>query len=367
MRRFLLVVSLTIMACIHVEASEGPKWQELLDRAESLGAAGHLDSANVVIDEALEAGLTEYDSSDSTVEVRSYRGSVPERVYFRSYAEAEHMYARVALIREEILGGDHIDVAADLTDLANLYRQQGKYDEAERLSRRALPILEETVSPLPGTRKEVELISSNWKESIGEPLFAHFGREASEDVFKSEAPGKRVIHVATHGYYLEGTCEPEQPKIGFESDIGFVGENPLLLSGLFFAGANLHGEVADSLGIDDGILTAYEVSAMDLSGTEMVVLSACETGLGKVEEGEGIYGLRRAFQMAGARTVISALWPVSDEATADMMSHLYEREDESIPETMHRIQMERIRELRKAGLPDHPYTWAGFIAIGDWR
>jgi CHAT domain-containing protein len=109
------------------------------------------------------------------------------------------------------------------------------------------------------------------------------------------------------------------------------------------------------------------VSAMDLEGTELVVLSACETGLGRVEEGEGVYGLRRAFQMAGARTVISALWPVSDEATADMMGRLYEREDESIPETMRRIQLGKIEELRQEGQPDHPFTWGGFIALGDWR
>jgi CHAT domain-containing protein len=120
------------------------------------------------------------------------------------------------------------------------------------------------------------------------------------------------------------------------------------------------------MGLEDGILTAYEVSAMDLTGTEMVVLSACETGLGRVEEGEGVYGLRRAFQMAGARTVISALWPVSDEETAGLMGDLYTRTGESIPETMRRIQLKRIEAIRAGNGPDHPYTWAGFIALGDW-
>jgi CHAT domain-containing protein len=224
-----------------------------------------------------------------------------------------------------------------------------------------------TVKPLPATRREIELVASGWQGFTDEPATVCLGSDATEDRLKSEAPGKRVIHLATHGYFLEGTCQPQQPERDFESDIGFVGENPLLLSGLFFAGANLHGEGADSLGTEDGILTAYEVSAMDFRGTEMVVLSACETGLGKVEEGEGVYGLRRAFQMAGARTVISALWPVSDEATADMMSQLYERQDESIPETVRRIQLEKINELRQSGQPDHPYLWAGFIAMGDWR
>jgi CHAT domain-containing protein len=223
------------------------------------------------------------------------------------------------------------------------------------------------VSPLPGTKSEVEEIVLRWEESTGEASVACFGGEASEDRFKAEAPNNRVIHLATHGYYLEGACRPDRRERVPGSDMGFVEENPLLLSGLFFAGANLHGEGADSFGAEDGILTAYEVSAMDLKGTELVVLSACETGLGRVEEGEGVYGLRRAFQMAGARTVISALWPVSDEATADMMSRLYERKGESIPETMRRIQLSRINELRQAGRPDHPFTWGGFIALGDWR
>jgi CHAT domain-containing protein len=71
--------------------------------------------------------------------------------------------------------------------------------------------------------------------------------------------------------------------------------------------------------------------------------------------------------MVGARSVISALWPVSDEATAEMMSQLYERRQESIPDTMRRIQIEKIKELRQSGQPDHPFTWAGFIAMGDWR
>jgi CHAT domain-containing protein len=224
-----------------------------------------------------------------------------------------------------------------------------------------------TVSRLRGTRKEIQRIASGWQHSTGETAAVYLGSDATEDLFKADAPGHRVIHLATHGYFLEGRCQPEQPEGALESDIGFVGENPLLLSGLFFAGANLHGEGADSIGAEDGILTAYEVSAMDLEGTEIVVLSACETGLGKVEEGEGVYGLRRAFQMAGARTVISALWRVSDEATADMMSQLYQRKDDSVPGTMRSIQLQKINELRRNGRPDHPYTWAGFVAMGDWH
>ncbi len=221
-----------------------------------------------------------------------------------------------------------------------------------------------TVDPLPGTRKEVEWIAAGWKESTDEPAAFYFGSDASEERFKAEAWGNRVIHLATHGYFLEGVCQPDIPKRGFGDDVGFVGENPLLLSGLFLAGANLHGDDADSLGAEDGILTAEEVSEMVLDGTDLVVLSACETGLGEVKEGEGVYGLRRAFQMAGARTVISALWPISDKETAEMMSQLYDKRGESLPQTIRKIQLRKINELRAQNKVDHPFSWGGFFRSG---
>ncbi len=224
-----------------------------------------------------------------------------------------------------------------------------------------------TVNPLPFTRSEVESVAETWAASLDEPVAVYFGSDASEEKFKVEASGCRVIHLATHGYFLEGACQPDILRRGLDSDIHFVGENPLLLSGLFFAGANLHGEGADSVGAEDGILPAYEVSAMDLEGTELAVLSACETGLGEVKEGEGVYGPRRAFQMAGARTVISALWPASDKVTADMMCRLYDCKSEPLPMTFRRIQLESIDALRSQGKPDHPFTWGAFIALGDWR
>jgi len=224
-----------------------------------------------------------------------------------------------------------------------------------------------TVSALPGTRSEVEKITSKFQESLNEPVVAYFGADASEEHFKEEAPDKRVIHLATHGYFIQDECQVQLSGRGFGMEESYVGENPLLLSGLFLAGANLHGQGADSVGAEDGILTAEEVTAMNLDGTELVVLSACETGLGEVKEGEGVYGLRRAFQMAGARTVISALWPVSDKATAEMMSRLYERKDESLPERIRKLQLETITSLRSQKKVDHPFSWGAFIAMGDWR
>jgi CHAT domain-containing protein len=129
----------------------------------------------------------------------------------------------------------------------------------------------------------------------------------------------------------------------------------------------VHGAGADSAGLEDGVLSAYEVSAMNLEGTDLVVLSACETGLGEVRQGEGVYGLRRAFQMAGARTVVSALWPVSDKTTADMMGQLYALTEKSLPERIREAQLAQIEKLRSEGFADHPYNWAAFIALGDWK
>jgi CHAT domain-containing protein/tetratricopeptide (TPR) repeat protein len=206
------------------------------------------------------------------------------------------------------------------------------------------------VIPLPGTRLEIELIVK------------------SEGVFKREAPGHRIIHLATHGYFITGECRSLEPELTYSSSPAYWGENPLLLSGLFLAGANRHGQNNENNPkAEDGILTADEVVGINLSGTRLVVLSACETGLGEVEEGEGVYGLRKAFQIAGVRTVLSILWSVSDTATAEIMSRLYNYKGENLAETIRQLQIDKIESLRKNNLPDHPFTWGGFIALGDWR
>jgi len=223
------------------------------------------------------------------------------------------------------------------------------------------------VSRLPQTRQEVELIAKKWKEESKESEKVYLGAQASEETFKADAPGSRIIHLATHGYFISPEYLQRPQRRSIDPLETFVGENPLLHSGLFLAGSNLHGKGADSLGCEDGVLTAEEVAGMNLEGTELVVLSACETGLGEVKSGEGVYGLRRAFQMAGTRTVISALWPVSDQATAELMGKLYGAKRGNISQLMQKMAVDRIKELRKKGQSDHPYSWGAFIALGDWR
>jgi CHAT domain-containing protein/Tfp pilus assembly protein PilF len=223
------------------------------------------------------------------------------------------------------------------------------------------------VTPLPGTRSEVEAISTSWHNNFPDELSAiYFGPDASEEHLKKDIPGKRIIHLATHGYYINSECADKKNK-NASYEIKYSGENPLLLSGLLLAGANLQGADADNVDAEDGILTALEVSTMDLRGTDLVVLSACETGLGEVKQGEGVYGLRRAFQLAGARTVVSSLWQVPDRETTTFMKILYSQNAKSYPELFQKAAIQRLNELRLRKQSTHPYSWAGFIATGDWK
>jgi CHAT domain-containing protein len=221
--------------------------------------------------------------------------------------------------------------------------------------------------PLPASRSEIEHVSEFWRQSYDDSVYCFFDESATEDNLKRLASDRRVIHIATHGFFTPTSCleEPSAGEPGLSPE--FIGENPLLLSGLFLAGANLHGQLADSLGVEDGIMTAEEVTCLDLAGVDMVVLSACESGLGEIESGEGVYGLRRAFQVAGARTVVSSLWPVSDRSTAEFMIRLYTASNQPLHETIRNYQLEQIEKLRSHGYSDHPSQWAAFITTGDWR
>jgi CHAT domain-containing protein len=143
---------------------------------------------------------------------------------------------------------------------------------------------------------------------------------------------------------------------------------PLLLSGLAFAGAN-HRSAARP-GEENGILTAEEVSALDLSQTRWAVLSACDTGRGLVRQGEGVLGLRRAFQVAGARSLILSLWAVDDEAAREWMRRVYEarwRDGTATYEAVRDATLQVLADRRATGQSVHPFYWAGFIAVGDWR
>ena len=179
---------------------------------------------------------------------------------------------------------------------------------------------------LPGSRNEVDAISRFWPAAGDESARILTGTAATETAVKQNLSGRRIVHFATHGFFLGGECLPSAagsravggltkvtPGKATPSAAGTVAANPLLLAGLAFAGANRRRSVSGDQ--DDGILTAEEIGGLNLQGTEWAVLSACDTGLGEIKAGEGVFGLRRAFQIAGARSVIMSLWSVEDQST----------------------------------------------------
>jgi len=198
------------------------------------------------------------------------------------------------------------------------------------------------------------------------------GYEATEESFKQigqKSPSPSLLHIATHGFFFPDpkTVSSKQLTIGSDREPVFkISEHPMIRSGLLLAGANHAWKNGRPLsgGHEDGILTAHEVSQMNLSNTELVVLSACETGLGDIKGNEGVYGLQRAFRIAGAKNVLMSLWKVPDEATEKLMTRFYQNWlEEKMPlrEAFEAAQ----KWLREQKGYENPYFWAGFVLIGE--
>lgn len=237
-----------------------------------------------------------------------------------------------------------------------------------------------TWRPLSSTREEVDAIADIHAEAAGDeaPRTLLARTAATEERIKLELPDCRYVHLATHGYFQpEGLPsmwknakeedEETASSLGMrETERRITGLLPGLLSGLVFAGANAPPE----RGRDNGLLTAEEVSTLDLGNCDLVVLSACETGLGRAESGEGLLGLRRAFRQAGARTVVSSLWSVKDEATSELMTSFYEnlwlRELGKL-EALRRAQLDVLERNRVEYGHGLPSTWGAFVLDGHWN
>ena len=229
-------------------------------------------------------------------------------------------------------------------------------------------------SPLPGTRIEAEAIV---KVLQGEKIREYQGRSALEETVKSIHSPRR-LHVATHGFFLEDQDESAFQESGMQASRsvstnqavapGTVKiENPLLRSGIVLAGANRLGREKLQEGCDDGIMTALEISGLPLRGTDLVVLSACDTGIGKVHKGEGVFGLGRAFHLAGARTVVMSLWSVPDQETQELMTGFYQRlkKGEGKASALQGASLAMIKERREKYGAAHPFFWASFICVGE--
>jgi CHAT domain-containing protein/Tfp pilus assembly protein PilF len=206
------------------------------------------------------------------------------------------------------------------------------------------------LQPLPGTKMEIEQIARILKAQ-GLPLEIYLEQKATEgNIKKLKRP--KILHIATHGFF-EGEVETA-------AGLG----NPLFRSGLFLAGAGkpVTGRL-DSDGIvygQDGIFTAYEAVGLDLEGTELVVLSACETALGEIRIGEGVDGLQRAFRLAGSEAVLMSLWKIDDRVTQELMTAFYRNwmEGKEKQEAFHSAQL----EIRK--LYPEPFFWGAFVMVG---
>ncbi|SVD06830.1 uncharacterized protein METZ01_LOCUS359684, partial [marine metagenome] len=217
-----------------------------------------------------------------------------------------------------------------------------------------------------GAPEEGNLISSIISDGDFS-LELYSGATAQEKILSDvSAPG--TLHIATHGFFLAPESGLEQRLVTARRGTALTPpppmDNPLLRAGLAFAGANRKipylGEIDNR---NDGILTAFEILGLDLSPTALVVLSACETGLGEIHEGEGVYGLRRSFQEAGAGTVISSLWEISDAGTSVLMEGFYGRllDGESPADALRNVQL----ELLDSPAWQHPYIWASFTTVVD--
>ena len=226
------------------------------------------------------------------------------------------------------------------------------------------------IEPLPGTSEEANAISTSL---AGSKVLRR--EQATESAVKG-VHGPRVLHIATHGFFLgadasrgetlerglmlegAGPSPASDPTATDAPAIPTFVADPLLRSGLLFAGVKRPPAAGN-----DGILTASEASGLDLWGTQLVVLSACETGVGEARDGEGVYGLRRAFAMAGAQTQVLSLWKVDDNATRDLMVAYYRalERGRGRADAMRDAQLGMLKRSAVA----HPYFWASFVVSGS--
>jgi ankyrin repeat protein/CHAT domain-containing protein/Tfp pilus assembly protein PilF len=217
-----------------------------------------------------------------------------------------------------------------------------------------------TLASLPGTKVEIDAIEELARKN-GFQTQKYLQESALEELVKKIKQPK-VLHIATHGYFLKDLDEQAANERILGIQRKRLDINPLLRSGLMLTGAerSLRSELMDTQ-IENGILTAYEAMSLDLTNTELVVLSACETGLGEVKTGEGVYGLQRAFKVAGAQSILMSMWTVSDEATSELMQLFYE----NWFKTNQRREAFRQAQLKLREKYPEPYYWGAFVLVGE--
>lgn len=220
--------------------------------------------------------------------------------------------------------------------------------------------------PLPGAEREGALIKSE-VEGGGSTTVFYTREQAQEKYLHDMTEAPEFLHIATHGFFLKADDNLRKRLLSLQrgSDVQLPppGDNPLLRAGLAFAGINANAAVLGEIDTDnDGVLTALEVLSLNLSGTRLAILSACETGLGEIHEGEGVYGLRRSFQEAGVQSIVTSLWEVSDAGTQTLMTAVYKRLLAGV-EPHKALRDSQIEMLHKAEW-SAPYIWSAFFMVG---
>ncbi len=206
------------------------------------------------------------------------------------------------------------------------------------------------ISPLVGTQEEIQKVGSIL-ESHKMRANVYTNDMASERQIK-QLQHPRVLHIATHGFFVEESGTSLGTALGADN-------NPLLRAGLLLAGAANFIQTHARIDEENGILTAYEAANLDLDNTDLVVLSACETGKGEVQNGEGVYGLQRAFQTAGAQTIVMSLWKVDDAATQQLMTSFYSNWMNGMSKA---TALKNAQVELKKKYP-HPYYWGAFVML----
>jgi CHAT domain-containing protein len=281
------------------------------------------------------------------------------------YISPDGVYNQLNLNTLKKPGGDYVINRFDLTILGNskdLINLKKKKAGAAKKNATLLGFPDyagNSIAALPGTKVEIAGISKILKAS-GYQVNQFTQKTATEANLKN-VKGPALMHIATHGYFLK---DVDQGSSAFGVHLENANDNPLLRSGLMLAGAanTVSGTAMPNLGSNDnGILTAYEAMNLNLTGTSLIVLSACETGLGDVKAGEGVYGLQRAFLVAGAEALIMSLWKVDDAATQQLMTTFYS----NWIKTGNKQKAFKQAQLQLMTKYKEPYYWGAFVMMGQ--
>ena len=285
-----------------------------------------------------------------------------KKVYF----SPDGVYNQISINTLRKPGGDYFLNQHDLIILGNSKDLIGlKTDQSEKQTKDAFLLgfpdyQTEKVSSLPGTMVEINAVS-NILKTDGYQISQYMEKDATEKNIKA-LNSPRLVHIATHGYFMKDTEGSGGSVFGVSAEN--ASNNPLLRSGLILAGIGetlADTATADISSNDNGILTAYEAMNLSLEETDLVVLSACQTGLGDIKSGEGVYGLQRAFFVAGADALIMSLWKVNDTATQLLMRNFYKNWISMGDK--HKAFREAQIQLMK--VYKEPYFWGAFVMIGE--